>query len=80
MDIGRPMDKYPAGDFFPNIVIHNTLSICSTMASWGTWDPRRVLRLHRLVGSRVVLTKRGVLGRFMRWVRRWAYASVWPTE
>ena len=49
------MDKYLTGDFFPNIVIHNTFSICDRMVGWGTQDPRRVLRLHRLVGSRVVL-------------------------
>ena len=24
---------------------------------WGTWDPRRVLGLHHLVGSHVVLTQ-----------------------
>ena len=55
MDIGRSMDKYPTGDFFPNIVIHNTLSICDRMASWETRDPKRVLGLKPLVGSRVVL-------------------------
>ena len=49
------MDKYLAGDLFPNIVIHNTLSICGRVAGWGTQDPRIVLRLHRLVGSHVVL-------------------------
>ena len=41
MDIGRPVDKYPVGDFFPNIVIHNSLSICGKMAGWETRDPRR---------------------------------------
>ena len=30
------MDKHPARDFLPNIVIHNTLSICGRMADWGT--------------------------------------------
>ena len=55
MDIRRSMDKYPADDFISNIVIHNTLSICDRMAGWGTWDPRCVLGLHRLVGSCVVL-------------------------
>ena len=49
------MDKYPASDFLPNIVIHNTLSICDKMAGWGTWDPRRVLGLYRQVGLRVIL-------------------------
>ena len=42
MDIGRPMDKYHAGDFFPDIVIHNTIFICGRMVGWETRDPRRV--------------------------------------
>ena len=67
------MDKYPARDFLPNIVIHNTLSICGRMVGWGTRDPRRVLGLYRLVGSCVVFIWWVVLGRFMRQVRRWAY-------
>ena len=49
------MDKYPASDFLPNIVIHNTLSICGRIASWGSRDPKQVLGFYRLVGSRVVL-------------------------
>ena len=49
------MDKYHANDFLPDIVIYNTLSICGRMASWGTWDPIRVLGFYRLVGSCVVL-------------------------
>ena len=49
------MDKCDASNFLPNIGLHNTLSICSRMASWGTWDPRRVLGFHCLIGSRVVL-------------------------
>ena len=49
------MDKYPASDFPPNIVIHNTLSICDKMTGWGTRDPAWVLGLYHLVGSRVVL-------------------------
>ena len=49
------MDKYPVGNFFPNIVIHNTLSLCGRMVGWGTQDPRRVMGLHSLVGSHVVL-------------------------
>ena len=53
--MGKSVDKYLARDIFPNIVIHNTLSICGRVADWGTRDPRRILRLHRLVGSRVVL-------------------------
>ena len=55
MDVERSVDKYLEGDLFPNIVIHNTLSICGRVASWGTRDSGRVLRLHRLVGSFVVL-------------------------
>ena len=53
--MGRSVDKYPTRDLFPYIVIHNTLSICGRVADWGTRDPRQVLRLHRLVGFRVVL-------------------------
>ena len=49
------MDKYPASDFLPNIVIHNTLSICNRMIGWGTWDPIQVLGFYHLIGSRVVL-------------------------
>ena len=49
------MDKYFVHDLLPNIVIHNTLSICGKMVGWGTRDPRRVLGLYRLIGSRVVL-------------------------
>ena len=45
------MDKYPASDFLPNIVIHITLSISGKMADWGTRDPRWVLGFYRLVGS-----------------------------
>ena len=75
MDIGRPVDKYLVGDFFPNIVIYNTLSICSRMVGWGTQDPRLVLELHRLVGFRVVLIQWAVLGRFMRQARGWACAG-----
>ena len=56
------MDKYPVRDFLPNIVIHNTLSICGRMADWGTQDPKRVLGLYRMVGSRVVLIWWAVLG------------------
>ena len=80
MDIGRPVDKYPTSDLFSNIVIHNTLSICGKMADWGTRDPRRVLGLHRLVGSYVVLIRWAALDRFMRWARRWACAGARPTE
>ena len=74
------MDKYRARDFLLNIVIHNTLSICGRMVGWGTWDPRRVLGLYRLVGSRVVSIWWVVLGRFMRRARRWARADVGPIE
>ena len=49
------MDKYPVSDFLPDIVIHNTISICGRMAGWGTRDPKRVLGFYCLVGSRVVL-------------------------
>ena len=48
------MDKYPAHDFLPNIVIHNTLFIYGRMAGWGTRDPRRVLGLYYLVGSHTI--------------------------
>ena len=80
MDIGRTVNKYLVSDFFPNIVIHNILSICDRMASWETWDPRRVLGLHYLVDSRVVLIQCATLGLFMRWHRRWAYAGAGPTK
>ena len=64
------MDKCPACDFLPNIVFHNTLSICGRIAGWGTRDPRRVIRLYHLVGSHVVSIWWVVLGRFMRRARR----------
>ena len=64
------MDKYPARDFLPNIVIHNTLSICGRIAGWGTQDPRRVLGLYHLVDSRVVLIWWVVFGLFMRQAKR----------
>ena len=70
------MDKYPVSNFFPNIVIHNTLSICGRMVGWGTRDPKSVLGLHLLVGSRVVLTQWAALGCFMRWARRGACGGV----
>ena len=37
------MDKYLARDFLLNIDIHNTLSTCGRMASWGTWNPKQAL-------------------------------------
>ena len=46
----------------------------------GSRDPRRVLRLHRLVGSRVVLIHWVALGRFMRQGRQWACAGAGPIE
>ena len=55
MDIRRFVDKYLVSDFFPNIVIHDTLSICGRMADWGIRDPRRVLGLYHPVGSRMDL-------------------------
>ena len=79
MDVGRSVDKYLEGDLFPNIVIHNTLSICGRVAGWGTRDSERVLRLHRLVGS-CVFNIVGRLGRFMRRARWWACAGSGPIE
>ena len=49
------MDKYLANDFLPDIVIHNTLSICGTMIGWGIWDPIRVLGFYCLIGFHMVL-------------------------
>ena len=46
----------------------------------GSWDPRRVLGLHRLVGSHVVLIQWAALGRFMRRGRQWAYEGVGHIE
>ena len=80
MDIGRFMDKYHACDFLPNIVIHNTLSICGRMTGWGTRDPRRVLGLYLLVGSRMVSIWWASLGRFMRQARQWVRANTGPIE
>ena len=74
------MDKHPARDLLPNVVIHNTLSICSRMAGWGTRDSRRVLGLYCLVGSHVVLIWWVVLGRFMRQAKRWARVDARPIE
>ena len=71
MDTRRYVDKYPARDFLPNIVIHNTLSIYGRMAGWETRDPRRVLGLYCLVGSCVVSIWWAGLGCFMRRATRW---------
>ena len=46
----------------------------------GTRDPRRVLGMHCLVGSRVILIQWAALGRFMRWAKQWAYAGARPIE
>ena len=46
----------------------------------GTGDPRRVLGLHCLVSSRVVLIQWTALGRFMRWARQLACAGTEPIE
>ena len=70
------MDKHPARDFLPNIVIHNTHSICGRMAGRGTWDPRRGLKFSRLVSSRMVLIRQAGLGRCM--MR--AYANAGPIK
>ena len=48
--------------------------------AWGSWDPRRVLGLYRLVGSCVVLIQWAALGRFMRRDRQCACAGVGPIE
>ena len=53
--MGRLVDKYLVGDFFSNIVIHNTISMCDRVADRGTRDPEWVLRLYHLMGSLVVL-------------------------
>ena len=74
------MDKYHARDFLPNIVIHNTLSICGRMADWGTWDTRQVLGLYRLIGSHMVSIWWAGLGCFMRRARRWVHADTRPIE
>ena len=63
------MDKHHARDFLPNIVIHNTVSICDRMAGWGTRDPIRGLKLSRLVSSHMVLIRQVGLGRCMMWAR-----------
>ena len=75
MDTERYVDKYPARDFLPNIIIHNTLSICGRMIGWGTRDPRQVLGLYRLVGFRVVSIWWAGLGRFIRRAKQWAHAD-----
>ena len=61
MDSRKSVDKHPACDFLPNIVIHNILSICGRMDNRGTRDPRRGLKLSRLVSSRMVLIRRAGL-------------------
>ena len=70
MDTRRSMDKHPARDFLPNIIIYNTLFICNKTASWGTWDPIRGLKLSRLISSHMVLIRRASLGRCMMRVGR----------
>ena len=72
MDTGRSVDKYPARDFLPNIVIHNTLFIYDRMTGYVTRDPKRALGLYHLVGFRVVLIWWAILGRFMRRAKRCA--------
>ena len=74
------MEKYLASDFLPNIVIHNTLSICGRMAGWGTWDLRRGLKLSCLVSSRMVLIWQADLGLCMMRARRWACVGAGPIE
>ena len=49
------MDKYPMRNFLFNIFIFDKPPMCGRTFDWATQDPRRVLRLYRLVGSRVVL-------------------------
>ena len=49
------MDKYHVSDFLPNIVIHNTISICGRMVGWGSRDPKWVLGFYHLVGYRVII-------------------------
>ena len=60
------MDKY----FFR--IIHNKILICGRMTGWGTRNPRRGLKLSRLVSSRMVLIQQAGLGCCMMLVRRWA--------
>ena len=74
------MDKYTACDFLPNIVIHNTLSICGRMADSETQDPKWVLGLYRLVGSCVVSIWWADLGRFIRRARWWVHADDGPIK
>ena len=80
MDTGRYVDMYHVRDFLPNIVIHNTLSICGRMTGWGTRDPKWVLGLYHLVGFRMVSIWWAGLGRFMRWARQWVSVDVRSIE
>ena len=70
MDTRRSVDKHLVRDFLPNIVIHSTLSICGRMAGRWTQDPRRGLKLSRLVSSHMILLWQAGLGHCMMQARR----------
>ena len=74
MDTRRSMDKY----IF--CIIHNELRICSEMAGWGTWDPRRGLKLLRLVSSHTVLIRQTGLDCYMMRARWRAFIGARPIE
>ena len=74
------VDKYLLRNFLLNVFIHNELSKCGRMAGWGTRDPRRDLRLSRLVSFRMVLIRQASLGCFMMWAKQWASVGTRPIE
>ena len=60
-------------DFLPNIIIHNTLSICDKMADRGPRDLIQGLKLYRLVSSCMILIRRASLGHCI--IRTQAYVG-----
>ena len=68
------MDKY----IF--CIIHNELLIYDKIDDWGTRDPKRGLKLSRLVSSCMVLIRQAVLGYCMMRARRRACVGAGPIE
>ena len=80
IEIRKFVDKYLLRNFRLNVFIHNELSKCGRMAGWGTRDPRRDLKLSRLVSSHMILIRQANLGRFMLWAKRLASVGARPIE
>ena len=70
------MDKYSMYSFLLNILIFDKPLVCDGKVGWGTRDPRWVIGMYRLVGSRVVLLYRATLGHFLWRAKQWACVGV----